>query len=216
MSVLFTSTIDVSDRQDVFLYPIDAEYMTKQLLTRRSVMSEVKGSTTDVSYLFEAAKTMLQCVTYMMDSPVLFTSLFCEIVKHNDETSCPTYDFAHVRATGYYIHPARIGAYHHMHVCADHVFYGPNSSVNHEWPYFKRVLTFAPCIEDIKTENGIKSIDIRLANANNVLSYCENFPSPTIYTHWFIDEVYKAKNSIYTNDNADTDVTRLTSESDQE
>lgn len=207
MSVLFTSTIDVSDRKDAYLYPIDAEYMTKQILTRRSVMSEVKGSTTDVSYLFEAAKTMLQCVTYMMDSPVLFTSLFCEIVKRDSELSQDPYDFAHVKAIGQYVHAIRAGVCHHMQVCADHMFYGPNSSVDHERPYFKHVLSFTPHIDGVKVENGIESIDIRPANANNVLSYCENFPSPTIYTHWFMDEVYKAKNHIYTSDNAGTDVT---------
>lgn len=174
MSTLFYNIID----SDNPLLEDDFEYLSKQILTRRSVLSDAESIHNDVSVYFEAAKTMVQAAQYMTSLTPLISADYLKFKTYSLSASIDTdgtTGVAIVSVDGY-LHKWNSGMemYDKIHTKMHHTF---TKNSNDAW------FTFT---NEISTETGMQ-FDQRAANGNHVLTYCENFPAPSVYVKRIVD-----------------------------
>lgn len=177
MSTLFYNIID----SDNPLLEDDFEYLSKQILTRRSVLSDAESIHNDVSVYFEAAKTMVQAAQYMSSLTPLIDDEYLNDLRFKTYSLSASIDtdgttgVAIVSVDGC-LHKWSSGMemYDKIHTKMHHTF---TKNSNDAW------FTFT---NEISTETGTQ-FDQRAANGNHVLTYCENFPAPSVYVKRIVD-----------------------------
>lgn len=160
----------------------DIEYLRKQILTRRSVLSDMRNNTMQISYLFEAAKTMLtaaEFVSRIHDVEITSISIFVDSGSTTEFTD--EYPKAIVIANGHF-KPHAFDFIEHENAPPRYKF----SSVH---TFVGRTENSSPMfVHKVSDEvHGDVFTNTRVANTNGVLAYCENFPAPSLYQQSFVD-----------------------------
>lgn len=203
MNILFSNSVEIEEGFTAH----DIEYLRKQILTRRSVLSDQQKSTNLVSHLFESAKTMLTACEFIgaVDMPraiATWERIKIEVlVPKEDNTNPEAVPISTVYAKGiircidekyqnmfrlellsqYTMKPVReFGATFYLQ---------PRVPAN--------ILAGAniPAKPDINKIDGLNrelvrlGCDRRLANPNMVLAYQENFPAPTVFVNTLRDTI---------------------------
>lgn len=180
MSALFYNVIDSENP----LLELDFEYLSKQILTRRSVMSDAESIHNDVSVYFEAAKTMVQAAQYIRSVTPMISTEHVDDLKFKAYKLSATIDvsdtsgIAMVDMNGCLMKwNDDTETYEKIHTEMHHSFTKNSGDTGFMFT------------NEIRTQNGVE-FDQRVANSNHVLTYCENFPAPSVYVKRIVDIIF--------------------------
>lgn len=189
MITLYSNSVEIQEGFTAH----DIEYLRRQILTTRSVLTDQQKTTNLVSHLFESAKTMLSACEFLgavdMERAILEWKRIRVEVMVPSENESP--DLATPKATLYA--KGRIACVDDF--VKDYMWIELLSSYttrpNRE--FFATFYITIPC-----SDEPIKiGTDVRAANPNMVLAYQENFPAPTVFVNDIRDRIIiPAVNSI--------------------
>lgn len=195
----------------------DIEYLRRQVLTGRSVISEQGHITENLSMLYEATKTMLTVVEFLL--PICDITDIKVVVDdgiYQHDMKCRQTASAYVRFEGTINYQSWMKAWvditDKLDIHTDIVPYA--TAVMHH--LLKGCITFAPvnhladystgdlndmldddvyAYEDVydivSTDNEILAHinKVHRLNSNGVMAYSENYEMPSLYQNWFVNHV---------------------------
>lgn len=185
MVTLFSNSVEIEEGFTAH----DIEYLRRQILTTRSVLTDQQKNTNLVSHLFEGAKTMLSACEFLgavdMPRPILdWRRIKIEVMVPKDPMVNTSENELDIPKATLYARGRIICAdsFANDRMCVELL------STYHTRPNREFYATFYISVPDL--EKPIKiGTDIRPANPNMVLAYQENFPAPTVFIKEIRDNI---------------------------
>lgn len=196
MNIEFTNSICIPEG----FAKEDFEYLRRQILTRRSVLSDQQKSTNLISHLFEAAKSMLTAMEMLGSADM--SRAITKITKIHIEVETPkeTSIDSPIRPRAVVIADGNLSkrAIDVIEAYNEKVSKGNEIPIDNYYLRFLGVYNIKPIkeftirvylCEKNSDEQLLLGQDHRIGNPNLVLAYQENFPAPSVYRALFRDEI---------------------------